>query len=161
MAIALNLRENRRGSWHSEARIRQSPRVWRGLGRLRWLREWDPITATCTPRNDSSACHMNSNAENDLAPTMRMLLGELLDDPRLYRRAHHGSERQARGLCPRERYRQPPGHHSGPSDIPRLRHRSAHFTPASHCCKIPMVWSSVRIVRFIARPFHGADSRRD
>jgi len=104
---------------------------------------------------------MNSNAENDLAPTMRMLLGELLDDPRLYRRAHHGSERQARGLCPRERYRQPPGHHSGPSDIPRLRHRSAHFTPASHCCKIPMVWSSVRIVRFIARPFHGADSRRD
>lgn len=47
-----------------------------------------------------------------------------------------------------------------PSDMACLRQRSAHFAPASCSCKIPMIYSSVRIVRFIVRPPHGADTSR-
>lgn len=41
-----------------------------------------------------------------------------------------------------------------PSDIPCLRQRSAHSAPASYSCSMPMLCSSVRIVR----PFLGPDS---
>jgi hypothetical protein len=47
-----------------------------------------------------------------------------------------------------------------PSEMPCLRQRSAHFAPASCFCRIPMICSSVHIVRFIVRPFLRADSRR-
>src|SRR6056297_1438387 len=42
--------------------------------------------------------------------------------------------------------------------MPYLRHRSAHFAPASCSVKMPMICSSVYLVRFIVRPFVGSDS---
>src|SRR6056297_380824 len=42
--------------------------------------------------------------------------------------------------------------------MPCLRHRSAHFAPASCSVKIPMICSSLYLVLFIVRPFVGPDS---
>jgi hypothetical protein len=39
-----------------------------------------------------------------------------------------------------------------------LRYRPAHFTRASCSVKMPMICSSLYLVRFIVRPFVGSDS---
>ncbi|UES60186.1 IS5 family transposase (plasmid) [Roseibium aggregatum] len=44
--------------------------------------------------------------------------------------------------------------------MPCLRHRSAHFAPASCSARMPMICSSVKRVRFIVRPQVGSDSNR-
>src|SRR5690606_5804191 len=44
--------------------------------------------------------------------------------------------------------------------MPCLRHRSAHFAPASCSARMPMICSSVNLVRFIVRPQVGPDSNR-
>lgn len=48
----------------------------------------------------------------------------------------------------------------GEGGIPCLRHRSAHFAPASCSCKMPMICSSVSRAFFIVRPLHRPDSNR-
>lgn len=45
-------------------------------------------------------------------------------------------------------------------DMPCLRQRSAQLALASCSCNIPMICSSVCIVRFVVRPFLGPDSSR-
>lgn len=46
------------------------------------------------------------------------------------------------------------------SDMPCSRQRSAHFAPASCSARMPMICSSVNLVRFIVRPQVGPDSNR-
>lgn len=47
-----------------------------------------------------------------------------------------------------------------PSDMPCLQHRPAHFAPASCSVRMPVICSSLYLVRFIARPRLGLGSNR-
>ena len=49
---------------------------------------------------------------------------------------------------------------SGHSETPCRRARSAVFAPASASFNIPMICSSVNLVRFIVRPLQGPDSNQ-